>query len=62
MINLIMMGSKSIIEVDYIEMTLRISDKECVRDIKIKKEEPLELQLLDFIDCVRHDKGLLVLG
>jgi len=60
--NLTVIGSKGIAEVNYIEETLRIFDKEWVRDAKIEKEEPLKLELLHFIDCVQHDKKPLVSG
>jgi len=60
--NLTVVGSKGIADVNYTEMTLRIFDKEWVRDVKIEKEEPLKLELEHFIDCIRHDKEPLVSG
>ncbi|GAH99462.1 unnamed protein product, partial [marine sediment metagenome] len=60
--NLTVIGSKGIAEVDYIQSSLRIFDKEWVRDAKIEKGEPLKLELLHFIDCVQHDKEPLVSG
>lgn len=60
--NLTVIGSKGIAEVDYIKVTLRIFDREWVREAKIDKEEPLKLELLHFIDCVQHDKEPLVSG
>jgi len=55
-------GSKGIAEVDYIESTLRIFDREWVREAKIEKEEPLKLELLHFVDCVQHDREPMVSG
>lgn len=60
--NLTVIGSKGIAEVDYIQSSLRIFDKEWVRDAKIEKEEPLKLELLHFIACMQHDKEPLVSG
>ena len=60
--NLTVIGSKGIAEVDYIQSSLRIFDREWVREAKIEKEEPLKLELEHFIDCVRHDKEPLVSG
>jgi len=60
--NLTVIGLKGIAEVDYIESTLRIFDREWVKDAKIDKEEPLKLELLHFINCVRHDKEPLISG
>lgn len=60
--NLTVIGSKGIAEVNCIEETLRIFDREWVRDAKIEKEEPLKLELLHFIGCVQHDKKPLVSG
>jgi len=59
---LTVVGSKGIAEVNYIEVTLRIFDKEWVRDAKIEKEEPLKLELEHFIDCIKHNKEPLVSG
>lgn len=55
-------GSKGIAEVNYNESSLRISDKEWIRDAKIDKEEPLKLELQHFVDYVQHDKDPLVSG
>jgi UDP-N-acetylglucosamine 3-dehydrogenase len=60
--NLTVIGSQAIAEVNYIEETLRIFDREWVRDAKIEKAEPLKLELLHFIDCVQHNKKPLVPG
>ncbi len=55
-------GSEGIAEVDYIDMTLKISNKERVREAKIEKEEPLKLELQHFINCVRLNEEPLVSG
>ena len=60
--NLTVIGSKGIAEVDYIQSTLRIFDKEWVREAKIEKQEPLKLELEHFIDCIQYDKEPLVSG
>jgi UDP-N-acetylglucosamine 3-dehydrogenase len=60
--NLTVIGSKGIAEVNYVEEALRIFDQEWVRDAKIEKEEPLKLELVHFIECVRLDKKPLVSG
>lgn len=60
--NLTVIGSKGIAEVNCIEETLRIFDQEWVRDAKIEKEEPLKLELLHFIDCVKHVREPAVSG
>lgn len=60
--NLTVIGSKGIAEVNCIEKALRIFDQEWIRDAKIEKEEPLKLELLNFIDCVQHDKKPLISG
>lgn len=59
---LTVIGSEGIAEVNYIEETLRIFDKEWVRDAKIENEEPLKLELMHFIDCVQYDNKPLVSG
>ena len=60
--SLTVVGSRAIAEVDYIQQTLRIYDREWVRDAKITKEEPLKLELLHFADCVQNDREPLVSG
>ena len=60
--NLTVIGSKGIAEVNYIEETLRVFDREWVRDAKIEKEEPLKFELLHFIDCVQNDREPVVSG
>jgi UDP-N-acetylglucosamine 3-dehydrogenase len=60
--NLMVVGSKGVAEVDYIQANLRVFDREWVRDAKIEKEEPLKLELQHFIECIRKDKQPLVSG
>ena len=60
--NLTVIGSKGIAEVNYIESTLRIFDREWVKDAKIEKDEPLKLELQHFIDCLQQNKEPLVSG
>jgi len=60
--NLTVVGSEGIAEVNYIEVTLRIYDKEWTKDAKVEKVEPLKLELEHFVDCVQHDKEPSVLG
>jgi len=60
--NLTVIGSQGIAEVDCIEQTLRIFDREWIRDAKIEKGEPLKLELMHFIECVRRDTKPLVSG
>lgn len=55
-------GSEGIAEVDYIDMTLKISNKEWVREVKIEKVEPLKLELQHFVNCVRLNEEPLVSG
>jgi UDP-N-acetylglucosamine 3-dehydrogenase len=59
---LTVVGSKGIAEVNYIEVTLRLFDREWVREAKIEKEEPLKLEIEHFIDCIKRDKEPLVSG
>ena len=59
---LTVVGSKGFAEVDYIESSLKISDREQPREERIDKEEPLKLELGYFVDCVRHDKDPLISG
>jgi UDP-N-acetylglucosamine 3-dehydrogenase len=60
--SLTVIGPQGIAEVDCIGQTLRIFDREWVRDAKIEKAEPLKSELLHFIDCVRRDRKPLVSG
>jgi UDP-N-acetylglucosamine 3-dehydrogenase len=59
---LTVVGSKGIAEVDYIESSLRISNREGIWQPKINIEEPLKLELEHFIDCMREGKEPSVSG
>ena len=53
---LTVVGSKVIGEVDYQEASLKLYDREWIREAKIVKEEPLKRELEHFINCVRLNK------
>jgi UDP-N-acetylglucosamine 3-dehydrogenase len=59
---LTVIGSEGIAEVNYIDSTLKILDKEWIRDAKIEKREPLSLEIEHFINCIRQDKEPMVSG
>jgi UDP-N-acetylglucosamine 3-dehydrogenase len=59
---LTVIGSEGIAEVNYIDLTLKILDKEWIRDAKIEKREPLSLEIEHFINCIRQDKEPIVAG
>jgi UDP-N-acetylglucosamine 3-dehydrogenase len=49
---LVVVGTKGIAYLNYIDQRLTLYDNEWVREAKIVKEEPLKLELLDFIEAV----------
>lgn len=55
-------GTKSIVEVDYLENTLRNYDSEWIRDAKIEYTEPLRAELEAFVSCVREDTDVPITG
>jgi len=55
--DLTVVGSRGIANVDYIEQRLVIYDDEFVREARIAKEEPLKLELLDFIESVSRGRS-----
>ena len=59
---LTVVGSNGIAEVDYIESSLRLFDKEWIRDAKIEKQEPLKLEIEHLADCVCDGKEPLITG
>lgn len=59
---LTVVGSNGIAEVDYVNSTLRLFDKEWIRDAKIDKQEPLKLEIEHFAECVCDGKEPLVTG
>lgn len=57
---LTVVGSKGIAEIDYQEMSLKLFDREWIREGKIEQKEPLKCELEHFLDCVRFNKEPLV--
>jgi len=55
-------ASSGVAEVDYIEPTLKIFNKEGMQEAKIEKGEPLKYELQHFIDCVENNSEPLVTG
>lgn len=55
-------GTKSIVDVDYIENSLKNYDSEWIRDAKIESKEPLRTELEEFISCIKEDKGVPIPG
>jgi UDP-N-acetylglucosamine 3-dehydrogenase len=59
---LTVVGSNGIAEADYVNSTLRLYDKEWIRDAKIEKQEPLQLEIEHFAECILDNKEPLVSG
>ena len=57
---LTVVGTKVIGEVDYQEASLKLYDREWIKEAKIVKEEPLKRELEHFVNCVRLNKEPLV--
>jgi UDP-N-acetylglucosamine 3-dehydrogenase len=55
-------GTKSIVDVDYINGSLRNYDSEWVRDAKIEGKEPLQAELETFIQCIKEGKEVPITG
>lgn len=55
-------GTKSIVDVDYIEGSLRNYDSEWVRDAKIEGKEPLQTELEAFLHCIKKDTEVPITG
>ncbi len=55
-------GTKSIVDVDYLENSLRNYDSAWIRDAKIESREPLRTELEAFISCIKEDKGVPIPG
>lgn len=54
---LIVVGTKSIAYLNYLEQKLTLYNEEWIKEAKIVKEEPLKLELLDFIESIsKHRK------
>lgn len=59
---LTLVGSKAVAAVDYIDMTIDISDAKWKLSAKIEREEPLRLELEHFVSCCRDGSVPLVSG
>jgi len=55
-------GTKSIVDVDYLTHSLRNYDSEWIRDAKIEGREPLRTELETFISCIKEDKNVPISG
>jgi UDP-N-acetylglucosamine 3-dehydrogenase len=55
-------GDKAIAELDYMQQTLLIHDKEFAIDVKIEKSEPLKNELKHFLECIIEGKKPLING
>lgn len=53
---LVVVGTKGIAYLNYIDQRLTLYDEEWIREAKIAKEEPLKLELLDFIEAVSKSR------
>jgi UDP-N-acetylglucosamine 3-dehydrogenase len=53
---LVIVGTKGIAYLNYIDQRLTLYNDEWVREAKIVKEEPLKLELLDFIEAVSRGR------
>ena len=55
-------GTKSIVDIDYLENSLKNYDKEWIRDAKIEGKEPLQTELEAFITCIKKDTSVPISG
>ena len=55
-------GTKSIVDIDYLENSLKNYDKEWIRDAKIEGKEPLQTELEAFVTCVKEDTPVPITG
>lgn len=55
-------GTRSIVDVDYINGSLKNYDSEWVRDAKIDEKEPLRAELEAFIQCIKDEKDVPITG
>ncbi len=58
--NLTVTGSERVVEIDYIKQEVKIYDEKRIYRPKIKKEEPLKLEIKHFIESVVKNKKPLV--
>ncbi len=59
---LVVVGTKAVAYVNYIEQRLIIYNGEWVREAKIEREEPLKRELMDFINAVKTGRKPRVTG
>ena len=59
---LTVVGSNGIAEANYVDSTLRLFDKEWIRDAKIDKQEPLKLEIEHFAECILNNEEPLITG
>lgn len=55
-------GTKSIVDVDYLDNSLKNYDSEWIRDAKIEGKEPLRTELEAFVTCIKEDKEVPITG
>jgi UDP-N-acetylglucosamine 3-dehydrogenase len=55
-------GSEAVLSLNYEDQTVKINSKDCVKILNITKEEPLKLEICDFIECVKTGKIPVVTG
>ena len=55
-------GTESIVDLDYLENSLRNYDSEWVRDAKIEGKEPLRTELEAFLTSIKEDKEVPITG
>ncbi len=59
---LMVVGSKAVALLDYIDMTLDIHDDDWHRRVKVEKDEPLRVELEHFVTCCRDGVPPLIDG
>lgn len=59
---LVATGSKGVAHLDYVEQTLRLEDADGTRTINVDKDEPLKIELADFISSIEQGRSPLVDG
>lgn len=59
---LTVVGDRGVAVVDYIDQKLTLYDEECVSEVRVNKEEPLKLEIIDFVTSVKYRKTPMVTG
>lgn len=59
---LVATGTTGIAYLDYIQQKVVLCDAKGERALKVRKEEPLKLELENFLDCIKRDEKPLVDG